>query len=238
MSSITPAGYTHTIASKAYAAAPTSDLERAFDEWEQRCRHKLVRDAYPIAYNVLQNMRPRVTDLHAFMLEHASVKKAGHFLSAGYNLSEERIIYHDLDLSISNVGVALHQDKLLINTGKVGSFLGWRATGTIINLGSAGAHAGVKNLGAFVNAGIIGGDSGFPDRYGIAVSTTNPQKVAFHGKNGWLHRENALSEGLSEYVERLAETCRGTPEDILSRYGSDPSVQIMDDLELLAGVPQ
>jgi hypothetical protein len=84
----------------------------------------------------------------------------GLFVSAGYQLLEQREIVYDLDMpELHNLGAYLNRKHLIIR-GNAGDNVGWRMVGTLTNEGSIGDKAADRMIGHFINHERVGDSSG------------------------------------------------------------------------------
>lgn len=232
MTALQPAGHTRAIANKAYAAAPTSDLENAFLEWM-----RTPYGGYDDAIELLDGKPFSADDLHFLVLRHRDIRPvdSGTFVSAGYTTCPERVIRYDLDIPLVALGDELPADKLLINTGTTGDSFGESSFGTILNCGTTGDDMGRFAEGIVINAGTAGTRFGASWRGSISLALHEPMEYR-HSRATLLQADN-IQNGLRQYLETLTETCKGPIGQIYHTYGPIPATTIRQDIEkILAGV--
>lgn len=235
MTTVTPAGHLAITVPHTYMAGSPSDLECAFKEWCSSGK------SYRKAHDFLSEIRPSVEDLHSLMLNYANQTteirkhdKTGNFLTAGYRLSDEKIIVYDLDVPLGLGGHHLPEEKLFIVTGRLGFCTGNAA---IVNLGHINSMFAPSSRGLLVNAGAV---DKFYARQSVGEATSfflhKPRDTSFIIHSSKLSKPpkvNIATGKTRGYLEELARICAGTTDDIHERYGPVPAFQIKKDIRKL-----
>jgi formylmethanofuran dehydrogenase subunit C len=154
---------------------------------------------YNKAIEMIKNIKPTIDEAHSALIfheDHPRIKYAGLFLSAVYNLVEDKTIVFDvnLDVDINYLGYRLEKGKILVNRSKVGDWMGEGASGTVINYGKAGDDMGSFASGTVISYGKAGdwtgeGASGIVVNYGEAGDWTGSRAsgiVVNYGEAGRL----------------------------------------------------
>jgi hypothetical protein len=110
---------------------------------------------------MLKNIKPTVDEAHSALIayqHHPKIRYAGLFVSALYNLVQDKIIVFDVDLDvdINYLGYKLDWEKVLVNRSKVGNLMGYDASGVVVNYGKCGDFMGDRASGVVVNYGEVG----------------------------------------------------------------------------------
>lgn len=240
MNSITPAGHQASITATAHTAVPKSELERTFEEWREADTRPSIWKKYQLADAMIQerlNGEVEVKDLHVSLLLQQGPLGFwdGIFLSAGYNSCKESVIIYDLDVPVNFIGHQIAADKLLVNRGTTGNWMGYRARGTIVNMGNTGNLCGRETTGSLVNAGTTG--VGFGEdlgKGGIAISFAGAFKCQYVGHH--LVKESEIPPEMGPYIDDIVTLCKGSADGILEVYGKKPSLTIRKDLKRILGV--
>lgn len=241
MSRILPAGHASSIASRAHAAEPTSDLEHVFLEKRTWILEGHTDHTYIFASGFLKHLTLRAYDVHNLLLKHNEISTLNMdaFVAAAYARCKDTVIIYDLDTPRGCLGYRLPTYKLFINTGRTDSYLGLDSEGIVVNCGTTGDNAGDSARGIVINAGMAGKMFGRGLHGGISIALREPESYqSCHPQ--FLSRpirHDTIPDNLKAYLEELTEHCRGSVEEIHERYGSVPARQINDDIrKLLSGV--
>lgn len=230
MNLVVPAGHAASVASKAYAAETKSDLEKAFLEIAdpQLSDHKRYRHAV----EQLREIAFTSDDLHGLLLQHRNrAWVAGHFVSAAYNAGDEYVVKYDLDLPISHLGYSLHGNRLLVNCGRTGNFLGLGSCGVVLNLGNTGDYFGTHSAGMIINAGRCGRWVLTSSEGGVAIALRPPEHYCKRARDSRMLPHFAITDDLQNYLEALANACKNPAEEIVAKYGKIPADTIRKDIE-------
>lgn len=236
MSTILPAGHAHTITNKAYATEPMSDLEKAFLEFRARTSKIKSYNVHTMGFSLvgglLHNIEISICELHSLALKHEGypAKLDGVFVSMGYARCPETIILSDFQTPLNFLGLRLPHNKLLVNKGIAGNWLGAHAHGVVVNCGEAQDFAGYISDGVIVNGKYAGRGFGTCGTGGVAISLREPAGYWSPSIGGRTICHDRLSEGMREYLEELVSACNGSPEYIRKRYGDDPAHRIKKDI--------
>lgn len=214
MKNVTPAGHNATVASKAYAAEPASDLEKAFRDFCELVnkRHLPNPQLHEIAENILPE-KISIPETHALFMEPMNPTLAGIFLSAIYSRSPQKVVEYDIESPLNLVGYRLPKDKLLINRGTTGNMFGYRAHGVVVSCTTRR-----KCAGGFLS----GSETGIVVESGKEVACL-------------LGRLSFPPENLRTYLEELVDICAGSVDGIYERYGKIPARTIRTDVRKMLG---
>jgi hypothetical protein len=149
-----------------------------------------------------------VADAHAAVIAlqgDNNVRHAGSWLSAAYNCSSDKLVVYELQLPEDKIpcglGFRLNKDKVLVNSGNAGNYMGNYASGVVINNGNAGNLMGEYASGVVINNGNAGnlmgeyasgvvinnGDAGFEMGWnvsGVVINNGNVEDWIGEGASG------------------------------------------------------
>jgi hypothetical protein len=144
-----------------------NELYKVFKKWLDEFKYDVWWEEknYEKAVNMLKNIKPTIDEAHSALIayeDHSNIKYAGLFVSAVYNLVEDKIIVFDVDLDvdINYLGYKLGKGKILVNYGGVGDFMGYWVSGVVINYGKVGDSVGNLASGVVINYGKVGDSVG------------------------------------------------------------------------------
>jgi hypothetical protein len=121
--------------------------------------------SYNKAVKMIKDIKPTIYEAHSALIayqDHPKIRYAGLFVSAVYNLVQDKTIVFDVDLDvdINCLGYRLEKGKILVNRSKVGGWMGFRASGIVVNYGEVGDAMGSLSSGIVVNYGRAGDGMG------------------------------------------------------------------------------
>lgn len=231
MSRIIPAGHNAADLVRKYDCAQESDLEKAFLGWLEHGDTETRSGDYDSAIRYLQGIRFSSDDLKSAILNHARhsrIADSGPFISAAYNVCDERFILHDLDIPLGFVGMKLDPHKVIVNTGSIGpGGMAWGG-GIFINTSTAGELLGERTEGIVLNYEKAEPPHPIPRRRGILVNIHD--KLICWGESWGFCRDDGL-----QYFRDFREMARD-PVALREKYGSvemlrqDLLARIEDDL--------
>jgi len=92
---------------------------------------------YDCASSLLEGIQATSEEAHGLLfnreLSEVEIGRAGCFISAVYNKSEEKKIFYNLEIKVSNLAYELPPDKVFVNRGNGYDRSGTRAKGLVIN---------------------------------------------------------------------------------------------------------
>jgi hypothetical protein len=174
-----PAGHNLKMERKDYIKTE-SKLYKVFEKWLYEFDYKewnyliYSDESYNKAVKMIKDIKPTIYEAHSALIayqDHPKIKYAGLFVSAVYNLVQDKTIVFDvnLDVDINCLGYRLEKGKILVNRSKVGGWMGFQASGIVVNYGEVGEAMGSRSSGIVVNYGKAGEGMGY-EASGIVVN--------------------------------------------------------------------
>jgi hypothetical protein len=257
-----PAGHNLKMERKDYIKTE-SKLYKVFEKWLYEFDYNewnylnYSDESYNKAVKMIKDIKPTIYEAHSALIayqDHPKIRYAGLFVSAVYNLVQDKTIVFDVDLDvdINCFGYRLEKGKTLVNRSKVGGWMGFRASGIVVNYGRAEERMGLGTLGILVNYGKAGdwmGDlaSGIVVNYGKAgdfmgsvasgkiIAIKNPKSFGYLKDAELVLNEEECRRipGLIEYFDELKAKlyeARNNPELLLEMFGDNPVYKIKKDV--------
>lgn len=157
-----PAGHEASNAKRKYAS-PDKKLELAFEKFLKKT-YRVNPDKYgEFAKELLKNVQASVDEAHALVVkyqEHPDIRDAGNFISAIYNKAPEKTIVYEFDIPIDFLAHKLAKDKIFVNKGYGGFYVGGASRGIIVNQNLTCGTFGFEAQGPVINYGKSGNNVG------------------------------------------------------------------------------
>jgi len=194
---------------------PSSALRNAFEKFLE-----MQPNDYKIARYLTRKLRIELPEAHFLLQDCPKRTKAGEsthpgiFLSAIYNRHPEKYIVFDFNAENPplKLGFKLSRDRVLINRGTVGSFLGLKADGLIINCGEARGLVGFDSKATVINYGSAGMGFG-NENEGLSINCGKADSIyKVTGTVLAVKNPDNYSDTVSKGKTLLEEQCAKMPE--------------------------
>jgi hypothetical protein len=208
----------------------------------------MFNESHVWALDILEGAECKIEDINAALLHpsvtsHPMYDEAGRFLSAAYNLSNEKVVIYDLDLPDQpRIGLYFGNKnnefgRVLINRGTAGHNFAESASGFIVNEGSATSIVAQNNI--IINTGHISHlpravtiiNAGKIERSMLPATTIVDLSNGKYITQGLAH---VLTDALRSYATGIITCAQQTPELLGERYIHRQ--EITNEIKTLGGV--